>query len=170
MFTQVCFHKTRVAYGIHIREAMKELLPEGHFPAPERLDEFLAWDDWRVLGMLASGRGGEHGKRLSGRNHFRLVFQTNEVQTPGDKARLAKVRESLGGLLAAEMPAGKSWYKTGDTDIRVEDGRTHEPVPLSVRSSVVRNLGNNDQVLLYCSTENRSEATNKVKEALDGME
>ena len=68
------------------------------------------------------------------------------------------------------MPAGKSWYKTGDTDIRVEDERTHGPVPLSVRSSVVRNLGNNDQVLLYCSPENRSEAMKKVKETLDGME
>jgi len=170
MFTQVYFHKTRVAYDIHIREAMKELLPGGHFPKPERLDEFLAWDDWRVLGLLASGAGGEHGKRLSGRDHYRLVFQTNEVQTPVDKARLARVREALGGLLAAEMPAGKSWYKTGDTDIRVEDERTHGPVPLSVRSSVVRNLGNNDQVLLYCSPENRSEAMKKVKETLDGME
>jgi HD superfamily phosphohydrolase len=170
MFTQVYFHKTRVAYDIHIREAMKELLPEGHFSTPGRLDEFLGWDDWRVLGMLASGKGGEHGKRLSSRNHFRLVFQTSEVQTPVDKARLAKVRDSLGGLLAAEMPAGKSWYKTGDTDIRVEDERTHGPVPLSVRSSVVRNLGNNDQVLLYCSPENRSEARKKVKEAIDGME
>ena len=98
MFTQVYFHKTRVAYDIHIREAMKELLPGGHFPKPERLDEFLAWDDWRVLGLLASGAGGEHGKRLSGRDHYRLVFQTNEVQTPVDKARLARVREALGWI------------------------------------------------------------------------
>ena len=52
----------------------------------------------------------------------------------------------------------------------MEDERTLGPVPLSVRSSVVRNLGNNNQVLLYCSPENRLEAMKKVKEALDGME
>jgi HD superfamily phosphohydrolase len=169
MFTQVYFHKTRVAYDIHIREAMKELLPSGHFPIPAHLGQFLEWDDWRVLGLLASGKGGEHGSRLSKRNHYRMVFQTNEVQTAQDKACLARVRESLGTLLAAEMPAGKSWYKAGKTDIRVDE-RTSFPIPLSVRSSVVRNLENNDQVLLYCSPENRLEAMKKVKEALNGME
>ncbi len=41
MFTQIYFHKTRVAYDIHIREAMKVLLPNGHFPEPNKLDEYL---------------------------------------------------------------------------------------------------------------------------------
>jgi HD superfamily phosphohydrolase len=172
MFTQVYFHKTRVAYDIHIREAMKEILPGGHFPKPQDLDEFLAWDDWRVLGLLASGAGGEHGARLSGRNHYRLVFQTNEVQTLQDRARLMKVRDALGGSLAAEMPASKSWYKTGDTDISVyRDGEGQaEVAPLSEYSSVIRNIGKNDQVMLYCSPENRMEAERKVKKVLDGME
>ena len=100
---------------------MKELLPSGLFPTPESLDEFLAWDDWRVLGLLASGEGGEHGRRLSNREHFRLVFKTNEVQTPDDKERLGRARTALGPLLAAEMPAAKSWYKTGPSDIRIEE-------------------------------------------------
>lgn len=170
MFTQVYFHKTRVAYDIHIREAMKEILPGGHFPKPEELDEFLKWDDWRVLGLLASGAGGEHGARLSERNHYRVVFQTNEVQTTQDRAKLVRAREALGDLLAGEMPAGKSWYKTGDTDISVYREQDGQPLPLSVYSTVVRNLGKNDQVLLYCSPENRSEAAKKVKEAFNGME
>ncbi len=170
MFTQVYFHKTRVAYDIHLREAMKELLPQGHFPPPERLEEFIMWDDWRVLGLLASGGGGEHGRRLSSRQHYRVVFQTNEVQTPVDKERSGRARAALGPLLAADMPAAKNWYKTGVTDIRIENQHTGVPVPLSVRSSVVRNLGTNDQVLLYCSPENRAEADMKVKEAVDPMQ
>jgi hypothetical protein len=100
------------------------------------------------------------------------VFQTNEVQTAEDRAKLKNIREALGNLLAAEMPAGKSWYKTGDTDISVyrdRDGQA-ERAPLSDYSSVVRNLGKNDQVLLYCLPEKKPEAANKVKEVLNGVE
>ena len=66
MFTQVYFHKTRVAYDHHIREALKAILPNQMFPAPtlEGIDEYLRWDDWRVLGQLSEGKGGEHGNRL----------------------------------------------------------------------------------------------------------
>jgi HD superfamily phosphohydrolase len=174
MFTQVYFHKTRVAYDIHLREAMKELLPGGHFPKPipGELEEYLRWDDWRVLGLLASGQGGEHGARLAGRNHYRLVYRTSEIQSETDRSKLLRVREALGGLIAAEMPAGKSWYKTGDTDIAVFGEREGQPpvAPLSVYSTVVRHLGENDQVLLYCLPERKSEADKKVKEALNGLE
>src|SRR3984957_8617057 len=48
MFTQVYFHKTRVAYDVHLRKALEELLPNRQFPSPagEHLKEFLIWDDW----------------------------------------------------------------------------------------------------------------------------
>jgi hypothetical protein len=173
MFTQVYFHKTRVAYDVHLKGALQELLPGGHFPKPTdaELNEFLRWDDWRVLGMLAEGKGGDHGERLASRHHFRLVFKTNEIQKEKDRTALAKVKERLGDLLAAEMHAGKSWYKTDTTDIAVYERDGQKPVaPLSEYSNVVRNLGKNDQVLLYCRPENRKEAMEKVKEATNGME
>ena len=49
MFTQVYFHKTRVAYDYHLQHALAEMLPNGHFPKPsgEDLNEFVKWDDWR---------------------------------------------------------------------------------------------------------------------------
>lgn len=173
-FTQGYFHKRRVAYDIHLREAMKELLPGGHFPRPlpGELDEYLRWDDWRVLGLLAEGKGGEHGARLSKRDHYRLVFQTNEIQTEADRRKLARVRESLGDLLAAEMPAGKSWYKRDDSDIAVylnQDGQK-KVAPVSEYSNVVRHLGKNDQILVYCRPEQRREAARKVEEAMHGLE
>ena len=174
MFTQVYFHKTRVAYDIHIREAMKDLLPGGHFPKPidGELGEFLKWDDWRVLGLLSEGKGGEHGGRLSERNHYRLVYQTNEVQTDIDRNKLARVREKLGDALAAEMPAGKSWYKTDITDIAVyrNSESQRRVTPLSDHSKVVRNLGKNDQMLLYCTPENRVESEQRVREAINELE
>jgi HD superfamily phosphohydrolase len=55
MFTQVYFHKTRVAYDYHLRQTLAALLPNGVFPSPDprNLDDYLAWDDWKVLGMLS---------------------------------------------------------------------------------------------------------------------
>ena len=173
MFTQVYFHKTRIAYDIHLKGALQELLPGGHFPKPtdEELGEFLRWDDWRVLGLLADGKGGDHGKRLSSRDHFRLIYQTSEVQTERDQAALTKVKQALGGLLAEEFPAGKSWYKMGPADISVYQREGQKRIlPLSEYFKVVRNLGKNDQVLLYCRPEDRAAAQRKVKEATNGME
>ena len=64
MFTQVYFHKTRVAYDHHLQQALADILPGGHFPKPigADLDEFLKRIS--ILGKLARGEGGEHGERL----------------------------------------------------------------------------------------------------------
>jgi HD superfamily phosphohydrolase len=117
MFTQVYFHKTRVAFDHHLKHALAAMLPGGQFPppAPEQLREYLAWDDWRVLGMLADGGGGEHGGRIAQRAHFREIYHTPESPNAEDLAELARVREGLGGLLQAEESAGKSWYKCDPT-------------------------------------------------------
>lgn len=58
MFTQVYFHKTRVILDYHLQSALAEMLPGGCFPKPadHELDEYLAWDDWRVLGCLPMER------------------------------------------------------------------------------------------------------------------
>jgi HD superfamily phosphohydrolase len=169
MFTQVYFHKTRVAYDIHLRGALKEMLPDGHFPKPvgKELDEFLLWDDWRVLGLLANGHGGDHGRRLSSRDHFRMVYGTPEVCSDEEMERLNRVKASLGPLLVSEEPAGKSWYKTGKTDIPVvREGKEHTVIPLSQFSSVIASIKSNNQVLLYAKSEEASAARAAVNEAL----
>ena len=171
MFTQVYFHQTRVAFDIHLRETMRDLLPGGHFPKPSELNEFLGWDDWKVLGLLSDGKGGEHGKRLASREHYRLIFHTNEIQREEDRTILSRLREHLGAFLVAEMPAGKSWYKLDKTDITVFSGAgPKKVVPLSFHSNVVKNLGKSDQVLLYCRPEQKDLARKKVRELTDGLE
>lgn len=170
MFTQVYFHKTRVAYDVHLRETMKELLPRGLFPRPigKELREFLAWDDWKVLGLLSEGRGGEHGDRLRARRHFRRIYRTAEVPDERNLRQLEAVKEKLGKLIAAEEPASKSWYKTGPTDIPVVDELDEKSVkPLSDYSDVVKNLHTSNQVLLYSRPEDVPEARKIVQEVLD---
>jgi len=167
MFTQVYFHKTRVAYDVHLRGALKEILPAGVFPkpTPAELSEYLRWDDWRVLGLLSDGKGGEHGQRLRTRNHFRNIYSSPEVSKLADLDELKVVKEQLGGLVAAEEPASKSWYKTGTPDIRVVS-QTKGPSPLSKYSSVLANLKANNQVLLYVYPEQVEQARKKVSEVV----
>jgi uncharacterized protein len=165
MFTQVYFHKTRVIYDHHLQEALADVLPGGLFPDPKgrNLDKYLQWDDWRVLGLLQNGKGGEHGKRLAERNHFREVIHTSETPSPNDLQRLAKWREVLGDLLAAEMPAEKSWYKAGPADIQIlADSLATAVEPLSKYSSIVRNMEPIRQVRLYSRPEQRAEAITRV--------
>jgi len=167
MFTQVYFHKTRVAYDVHLRGAMRELLPGGHFPRPiaGELKNFLDWDDWRVLGLLAAGKGGEHGHRLSSRHHYRRVFDTPEISTEADLELAEAIKKKLGALLAAEELASKSWYKTGRPDIPVVDDDNPKAVlPLSKYSNVVANLKANNQVFLYVKPEDVVKSRELIRE------
>ena len=52
--------------------------------------------------MLADGQGGEHGMRLSTRNHYRMVAETPEVASKDDLVLFRKAKRKLGGL--AEEP------------------------------------------------------------------
>ena len=128
---------------------------------------YLQWDDWRVLGSLANGGGGEHGHRLANRQHYRRVYETPEVCTDEETKKLNRVKENMSSLLAAEEHAGKSWYKTGKTDIPVvSDTRERTVSPLSSYSSVIASIKSNNQVLLYAKPEDVPAARTAVERAL----
>jgi HD superfamily phosphohydrolase len=165
MFTQVYFHKTRIIYDYHLQKALADLLPGKLFPKPigAQLDKYLAWDDWRVLGLLAKGRGGEHGERLATRDHYREIIYTSETPTPDELDRLQNWRDALAELLAAELSAEKSWYKAGPTDVQVlTEGPNPQVKPLSTYSSVVRSMEPIRQVRLYARPESRTEAIARI--------
>lgn len=173
MFTQVYFHKVRVAYDRHIQEALKVMLTEKRgvptFPLPndaKELDEYLEWTDWRVLGMLQDGRGGENGESLRSRSHLRVVYQTDEVATAEQLELVSRLSEAL---ISYEVYLGKSsgsWYKYPDNEIRIlrENGLI---APLSELSMVVRGLRALNQVRVYVPPKHKTEASkivSKLKE------
>jgi HD superfamily phosphohydrolase len=156
MFTQVYFHKTRMAFDHHLQQALSQILPKGVFPRPTdtELAEFLRWDDWRVLGALANNEGGEHGQRLANRNHYREVYHTPESPKAEDLLVLDRVRPALGELLRAEQRAEKSWYKVGKPDIPVISDNPGRPVlPLSRFSTFVGEIQPTGKVILYSRYE-----------------
>ena len=156
MFTQVYFHKTRVAFDHHLKHALAEMLPGGQFPPPTSsgIRAFLEWDDWRVLGLLREGEGGEHGRRLAERDHFREVIHTTEMPTGEELRALQQWKRALGDLLAAEERAEKSWYKIGMPDVQVaSEVKEGEVESLSRYSSFVAKMEPIGKVLLFVRPE-----------------
>lgn len=169
MFTQVYFHKTRAAYDHHLRQTLEVLLPGGAFPppTPDKLKEYLHWDDWKVLGLLAEGKGGEHGSRLRNRDHYREVHHTPESPGPGDLETLETIKTNLGDVAAHQAEAGKSWYKVDETDIPVVSDTEGRPVrSLSVFSPVIKNLKPTRRIMLFARPEKVGEARAKIRQTL----
>jgi len=169
MFTQVYFHKTRVAFDHHIGEALKALLVEagsgdGTFPPPTsqtNVEQYLGWTDWRVLGLLDAGHGGVHGAMLRERRHYRVVYETDEVATEAQLDRAAELATKLKSLDVYVAPSKKGWYTISDEEIRVwreaQAGRARL-VPLSSMSAVVKGLITFNKIRLYVPSERRADA------------
>lgn len=161
MFNQVYFHKTRVVLDHLLQLALGEMLPTGRFPSPtvEGLNDYLRWDDWRVLGLIGDGQGGDPGRRLRERDLYNEVWCSPEFPSPGDEAKLNAVIEKLGGLCAARCDAEKSWYKVGNLDLLVVENRSKRTKPLSLCSTIVGNMRPTRRTRLYVKREDRDEAT-----------
>ncbi len=172
MFTQVYFHKTRVAYDHHIREALKAILPNQLFPQPtvDGIKEYLTWDDWKVLGKLADGGGGDHGRRLRERDHYREVYHTRESPDDGDRMSVNAVRNTLGDLVIRTESSKTSAYKlekSADIAVVSEDGLKNVQA-LSNLSSVVKSLTQKplEIVRLYSKPEHAADARRKIDDLL----
>lgn len=179
MFTQVYFHHTRRAYDYHLAETTKYLLREAQkdwalprkdaFPPPttkENIKAYLDWNDWRILGLISNGLGGEHGKLLSSRQHYRRVYETPEVPSQEDLEFAENVSETLGDLTGFVDTASNSWYKFDSADIPIllQPGRRNEKLTtLSHLSSVVRGLKAVHQRRIYVPYDRYKEARKKVE-------
>ena len=171
MFTQVYFHHVRQAFDHHVEGVLSELLTKvngpgslGVFPDPtsaETLGEYLEWDDWRVLGHVASGDCGEHGDYIKSRTHHRSIFHTSEVATNDELNQLEENLGLLGNLVAFVSDASKSWYYLDGQDLHIVPNASGGPavgVPLSSYSNVVKNLARSSQRRIYVKLTDRQQA------------
>lgn len=162
MFKQVYFHKTRMAFDIHLHHMMSSLLPNGCFPHPdaEGLNEYLKWDDWKVLGLLANGQGGPHAERMMTRNHFRQVYRSKDWPQSlkevlgGEKRKAEWIRSELGGIEVHLRTSSNSWYKAKEASAIsvVNENDLTDIRPLSEYSPIA-SLNAGDQYFLYVKKE-----------------
>jgi hypothetical protein len=173
MFTQVYFQHTRRAYDYHIREALQNMLlvtqrsnrriredERRSFPPPtskRNIVSYLQWNDWKVLGLLEEGAGGEHGEILRNRNHYRKIYETPEYPSKDDIKLFEEAKEKLGDKVRFVDLARQSWYSF-DKDIILHinindpNGRSEY---LSKVSSVANGLKAVNQLRIYVSNEEK---------------
>jgi HD superfamily phosphohydrolase len=153
MFTQVYFHHTRRAYDHHSSEAIRHLLSvhqkgsclpnKSAFPPPtsvHNMEEYLEWDDWRVLGLIHDNQAGEHGQILKQRDHYRVVYETTEMPKAEELVFAEEVKNDLGTAVGFIDKASKSWYKPDADDIPLlwHPEQSDEQLDrLSTRSAVI---------------------------------
>ncbi|ALN72775.1 HD domain-containing protein [Aureimonas sp. AU20] len=170
MFTQVYFHKTRVAYDYHYDQSFKNVLAEtnGVFPSPDTLrglDAYLGWDDWAIVSRLNDIQGSLHVEALKSRNHVRRVFATPECPEEADRIRFDKAEVALNGLDPVVRDAKKSWYKFQKEEIRLHDSQpgVRRSIPLATRSPVVNGLRTVEEKRLYVPLTSRAEASKRLE-------
>jgi HD superfamily phosphohydrolase len=109
MFTQVYFHEVRRAYDLVLADLIGELLEEQSntdtYPNPADLQEYLSWDDVKVLSSAAGKVNAEtrnaawmvlhrihpkkvfstlpHPDRIVAERAFRSLFQNMKTRFPG---------------------------------------------------------------------------------------
>jgi HD superfamily phosphohydrolase len=187
MHKQVYFHKTRLVFDHHLEHALGEILldvagrPSGtvYFPGPdskEELDKFLEWDDYRVMGLLAAGKGGEHGRRLMTRNHYRLVCELEESEATltdlgASIKRNGEIVAALGPVVKYVCTPKSLWYKANPASelILVEnDGKTQIGM-LSEHSALMKSINVGYSRFVYVNKRDALAAKEKFKITVEAI-
>jgi hypothetical protein len=184
MHKQVYFHKTRLACNHHLEKAVSEILTEErkfgseqvYFPRPDdpnQLEEFINWDDYRIMGLLATGHGGEHGKRLMTRNHYRLVCELEESDaTVTDLSESVKrndaVIAALGPVVRYVCQPKTLWYKTKAANelILVNDDGKGQIGYLSRYSALMKSINLGSLRFVYADKADAGGARQKYEDFL----
>lgn len=178
MFTQVYFHAVRRANDLILTDFIQELLADEcvspYYPPPDKVDEYLKWDDCRVL-AAAVERSDSETKNLpwmiTNRRHPKVAYET--LPHPDDmEARIAFRR--LLPEVRARFPDVRIWcdkatdhperYK--QENIPIKRVRDDPPTWKSFvgTSAVLRGLEDIAQVRLYAYVGDQREVLGQIHE------
>lgn len=106
MYKQVYFHHVRRAYDIHLKDFLKEWLPNGQFSTS--IDPHLEITDNEVTAaMLRAARNGDdsgnvHAKRIVTRQHFKRIYERNPADQKKNRESVDLVTKALIGEFGAD--------------------------------------------------------------------
>lgn len=185
MHKQVYFHKTRLAFDHHLEKAVEEILLADQkfktgsacFPGPgsaEELRRFLKWDDHRVMELLNTGQGGDHGERLMKRNHFRLVCEVDESGATVDELKASAMRNDrivsgLGTMVKHVAQPKTLWYKAEPASelVLVDDDGKSQIGLLSEHSALMKSINFGFPRYVFADRSDAQAAREKFKTLLE---
>ncbi len=176
MFTQVYFQHTRRSYDILAGEMLKEILSEKKemtFPGPEdpeNLERFLDLDDWKILGMIRDGHGGEPSRKILERSHYKRVYETVEYAERQDLDLFSEIVEKFKDNSGIVDNTKNLLYKSMDNEILILNNIDNRTIHLSRLSSVVRNLNPVNQYRIYSALSDEKAIKELRSQILDFAE
>jgi len=147
MFTQVYFHDVRRAYDLVLTDLIAEALQkergEAYYPLPSQIQEFLAWDDVRILAAaqnLSNKEARNPAWSVLVRQHPRVIFST--LPHPGPL--VVKNAGRLENTLRANFPEiEKVW-----TDKAIDHPESYKEVDLPIKRDAKRHGQNPEWTFL----------------------
>ncbi|HOB37647.1 MAG: HD domain-containing protein [Methanomassiliicoccaceae archaeon] len=169
MFTQVYFHKTRRAYDFHLNGAMREVLPNGLLPPPDKIEEYISYDDSKIWTMIKQASEKPDCKAVVNWSHIRLLHNTSE--TPDEKEMdyfegLVKALDKKEIWNHVDL-AETTWYRLNDQEskeISIID-KWGKVDPLSSFSKIVKNMGAVKRSSVYVKMADR-EMAEQIKKGM----
>lgn len=152
MFIQVYFHKTRRYFDKQLVKALKVILPEGHYP--ENTEEFLKWDDNRVMYELKTC-GNSDVKPFLERITMTCIYETPAHASPAEVDKFQMIRVMLereckniltDNVDKAAHKLQPSYFAAKDADddsgkaIIILDRKTSQPRDLMAESKILNGI------------------------------
>lgn len=157
MFLDVYFHKTRRILDQHLVDFLRENLSGAYYPVD--LEEYLKWDDARVLELLKEKEGTQTAQRLLARKHLRMAFETEDHPEPASLVMFDWLREKLEGSYQPHQiycdEAERSPYSFDRPPIFVLHRGDYKP--LTKMSALVRQLKKIKKCRVYAEENLRPE-------------
>ena len=175
MFIEVYFHRTRRYFDIMLAKALKDVLPDGTYP--ESVDEYLQWDDCRVLQLLKENYN--HSipcKYILDRYVYPRVFSTKTHPSDADKREFRRNRKDIENVIGKEnmildTSAGKMPHKipsrveiNDEKAIIIYDKKIDRKTTISEESEIINSLTVKIDIMsIYCSPDKAREAIELMK-------
>ena len=175
MFIEVYFHRTRRYFDIMLGEALRAALPGGKFP--EDVDEYLSWDDCRVIQLLKEHESdNEACSNIVNRIVYPRVCYTKTHPGEADKREFRRNRRELEAAIGEsyffeDISAGKMPHKIpmrveidDEKAIIIYDKKLNRRTTISEESEIIKCLTEKIDIMsLYCHPSKSNEAYDIMK-------
>ena len=171
MFSQVYFHPVRRIYDLHLKDFLKQTLPDGVYPT--ELADFLSLSDNEILSKIrrasttASHSAARHARCISERKHFKVAFHATIQDCQKKPNILQEMAEGLANIFGPDNILMDDIRKTtsskGDFPIKLDDGRI---ISAHGESKVMTSLPTATTGYVFIAPELRDKACAWVRENL----
>ncbi len=172
IFTQVYLHKTRMIYDYHLTKILENMLPNGKFPTPNEINDYLNLDDYKVWNFILSNENSiEDCFYILNRKHHRMIYEVEKINGKGTQNIVQKIKDMLKKEKIWYHEEGprdlKEWYiEEENKEIMIINEYNNKANPLSKWSNVTKYLGKYDFIRLYVKYNDVEKARIVVDEVL----